>query len=448
MIGRLKRLARSRLLRNAGALYGVQLANQLPPLIVIPYLARVLGPQGWGIVAFAQAFAAYGTVAVGYGFEYAGTRAVARERDRAGRLAELVTGVLATQVLLASIVVLAGLAVMHALPALQESPALLYAALAFATLQGMNPLWYFTGQERLPLIALVDMIGKLIAMVSIFRFVRGPDDGWIVLASHALAALILTGAGYALLLREVRPGRPNLRLIGQTLRLGFSMMLMRVFVLMLTAGNTFLLGLFVAPQHVAFFAASDKLCRTASWLLQPINAVLLPRITFLLREHPEQARQLASLSLVSMAGIGIGLLVGLWLAAPLVVQILFGESYAAAVPIVRVMALIIPMIVVNTCLVTHFLLPHGLDRALNSVLVSGAVLNVGLALLLAPVFKGFGLAWVTVTVEGFILVGLVVALRRRGLRPFNPEILLSCCRARPSSPTRGRRAGQTVDPGG
>ncbi|RIH83316.1 hypothetical protein Mlute_02228 [Meiothermus luteus] len=41
-------LLRGRTAQNLLALYGVQFANYLLPLVALPYLARVLGPQGWG----------------------------------------------------------------------------------------------------------------------------------------------------------------------------------------------------------------------------------------------------------------------------------------------------------------------------------------------------------------------------------------------------------------
>jgi PST family polysaccharide transporter len=267
------------------------------------------------------------------------------------------------------------------------------------------------------------MTGRLIATLLIFLFVREPGDGWMVLGFHALAASILSAGGCALVLREVTPARPSLRLVGQTLRLGFTMFLMRLAVMVNTAGNAFLLGLLVAPQHVAFFVAGEKLCRTSSWLLQPINIVLLPRIAHLLGERPEQARRLASLGLVAMAGIGLSFAVAIGIAAPVIVDVLFGERYAAAVPVTRVMALIVPLIVVNTCLVSYWLVPRGLDRGLNLVLISAAILNVGLVLLVAPLFQALGVAWVTFAVEGFILMGFLVILRRRGLRPLDAGIL-------------------------
>jgi PST family polysaccharide transporter len=423
VIERLRGLMRRQLVRNILALYGVRVVNQLLPLLVIPYLARVLGPTGWGLVAFAQAFAMYGIVTVEYGFEYSGTRAVAQGRAQAGRLAELVAGVLGAQLLLACAVTLAALAIQLLVPAFREQPLLLWAGLAFAIVQGLAPFWYFTGQERIALIAAIDTGAKLVGTAAVFLLVRAPADGWLVLAASAGAALISTGAAYALVLRQTRPGRLSLGLIRRTLRLGASMFTMRIAVMMHTAGNAFLLGLLVAPQQVAFFAAGEKLCRPAAWLLQPVNVALLPRLSNLVGHSPDRAKALAGLSILLMALVGLAFGVALGIAAPWLIGLLFGPQYGSAVAVMRVMALIVPLIVLNAALVSQWLVPHGLDRPLNVVILSATALNLGLALALAPRFGALGMAWVTVAVEGYILLGLCWALHRHGLKPIVPGLL-------------------------
>jgi polysaccharide transporter, PST family len=423
VIERLKGLVRRQLVRNILALYGVRLVNQLLPLAVIPYLARVLDPTGWGLVAFAQAFAMYGIVTVEYGFEFSGTRAVAQGRQQAGRLNELVAGVLGTQLLLAGAVTLAAGAVQLLVPAFREQPLLLWAGLAFAVLQGMAPIWYFTGQERIALIAGIDTGAKLLGTAAVFLLVHGPADGWLVLAASAGASLVSTAAGYTLVLRETRPGRLSLGLIGRTLRLGASMFLMRTSVMMHTAGNAFLLGLLVAPQQVAFFVAGEKLCRPAAWLLQPINVALLPRLSHLVGHSPDQAKALAGLSILLMALVGLSFGVAIGVAAPWLVDLFFGPQYGAAVAVMRVMALIVPLIVLNAALVSQWLVPHGLDRPLNVVILSATALNLVLALSLAPRFGALGMAWVTVTVEGYILLGLWWTLHHHGFKPIVPGLL-------------------------
>ena len=124
MIRHFRRLLGFRLVRNVAALYGVRAVDQLLPIVVIPFLARVLGADGWGLVAGAQALAMYGIITVEYGFEFAGTRAVARDRDDPGRLAELISGIFATQLLLAGAIALAAVVVRWTVPEFQQTPGL------------------------------------------------------------------------------------------------------------------------------------------------------------------------------------------------------------------------------------------------------------------------------------------------------------------------------------
>jgi polysaccharide transporter, PST family len=423
MLDRLKGLIRVRVVRNILALYGVRAVEQLLPLVILPYLARTLEPAGWGMFAIGQAFAIYGIVVVEYGFSFSGTRAVASARDQAGQVAELVSGVVVTQLVLAGVVALAAVVARSVVPVFRDEPLLLWAGLAFAILEGFNPVWYFTGQERIPLIGAIAVGSKVLATIAIFVLVRTPDDGWLVLASYAGGSLLTTAAGYALILREVRPGRLSLTLIGRTLSLGASMFIMRIALMMHTAGNVFLLGLLVAPQQVAFFAAGDKLCRPIAWLLQPINTALLPHLSHLVGARPERAQQLAELTLLlqGATGIAFGLVVAL--TAPWLVDLLFGPGYASAVVVLRLMAAIIPLVVLNGALITQWMIPHGLDRLLNTVAVASTGLNLVLALILAPRFGAVGMASVTVVIESFILAGLLWSLRSRGLKPIAPEVL-------------------------
>src|SRR4051812_12381512 len=94
-------------LQNVVALYGVQAGRKLIPLISIPYLARVLGPSGWGTVAFAMAMAEFLVIIVEFGFNISATREVARNRDNPDVCGSVMAGVLGAQVLLAMGAILA-----------------------------------------------------------------------------------------------------------------------------------------------------------------------------------------------------------------------------------------------------------------------------------------------------------------------------------------------------
>ncbi len=416
VIDRLRELARHRLARDIFVLYVVRTVNQLLPLATIPYLARVLGPAEWGMVAVAQAFSMYGIVTIHYGFDLAATREVSRHRSDRKRLGELMGGILACQLILSGLVAAAAGLAYYSVPFFAEDHRLLYAALLFAIVQGIGVDWYFTGMERLSLMAGIELPTKLVGVVAILWLVDGPGDGWLVLAAYAAAATLATAIGYGVVLRDVWPRWPGLARVRETFRLGFSLFVMQVSNLINTAGSAFLLSLLASPQQVAYLAAPDKLARPLAWLTIPINKALLPHLSHLLLHRPDQAHALARISLLLLSAIGLAFSVLVILLAPWLIELVFGPEYEAATPVLRVLALVIPLVIINDALAAQWLIPHHLDRALSVIILAAAMLTIGLAILVVPTYEALGMAWVTVLVELVILVALLLALTRHGHR--------------------------------
>ncbi len=409
---RLTNLLEGRLLRNIFALYLGKFVNQLLPLAVIPFLSRVLGPSEWGRLAMAQALAVWGIFVVQYGFQMSATRAVAQNRYRPEQLSAILTGVLGAQALLTTAFVILALGLHFSVPAYRDMSLLLGCAVGYAILQALTPTWYFTGQERITLVAGIDAAVKLSTLVAIFMLVGGPADGWKVMAIYGTAAGISAAVAFTLLLREVKLARFSLRRAIQTLSGSASLGLLSVISTAMNAGTPVLLGVLLAPQQVAFFVAAEKLCRPLAYLLDPINTALMPRLSHLMRSAPGRARQLAGISLLVVIAIATLLAIGIIAAAPSLVPLIFGQGYEAAIPVVRILALMIPLEVARIAIATQWLVPHGHDRWLITCVMIGAVFYVGLALLVIPDYGIGGTAWVAVAHQGLVVTGLALALWR------------------------------------
>ncbi|MDH7475801.1 MAG: oligosaccharide flippase family protein, partial [Anaerolineae bacterium] len=86
--------------RNVLSLYALQFANYVLPLIAVPYLVRVLGPEKFGAVAFGQSLMMYFVLMVNYGFDWSATRTISVQRDNLYQVSRTASAVLGTKVLL------------------------------------------------------------------------------------------------------------------------------------------------------------------------------------------------------------------------------------------------------------------------------------------------------------------------------------------------------------
>ncbi|CAB3389560.1 flippase [Kyrpidia spormannii] len=408
---------RHALVHNVLALYGVNIANYFFPLITVPYLARVLGPEEWGMVAFAQAFGQYINLVVEYGFDLSATREVARTRDSLERRADLIAGVLGAKVVLASIVLGVVFVICHWVPPFREHSKVLWAGVFWALAMAFTLRWYFQGLERMRLVAVLDVSAKALAVLGILLLVQGPKDGWKVLVLQGVGSLAATLMTFVFAYREVPVRLLNWGKVTEVLRLGWTMFLFRSSVSLYSVGNSFVLGLFAPPQVVAYYAGAEKISKAFLGFLGPITQALYPRLSYLAQSSRHEAARLARIGVIVMALSGAFTGLVIFVSASLLVRILLGEGYDAAVGVLRLLALLPPLIALSNVLGIQWMLPLGLDRPFNIIILVAGVLNLCLAVILAPHFAELGMAWAVVVSEAFVTASMYLVLRRSDLDP-------------------------------
>ncbi len=161
---------------NVASLFSVQLANMLLPLLTVPYVVRIIGPERLGLLNFSLAFIAYFSLIINYGFDMAAVRSIAANRGNTAAVNRVFCEVLAGKILLwaLSTVLFAGIII--AIPEFREQWVL--HTCSYLTCIGvvLFPLWLYQGMEDLSRVALFNLIVKVLFSLSVFVLIRQPGD--------------------------------------------------------------------------------------------------------------------------------------------------------------------------------------------------------------------------------------------------------------------------------
>lgn len=407
---------------NTLALYASRAAIILVPLIIIPYLARVLQPDALAIMFIGQALGMWSTMVVEYGFQLSATRDIAHHRDDAERVADIVAGVVGAKGVLVVGTAALVLVVTLAVPALRADPILGVLAWLIGIGSGTMPRWYFLGQERMKFLSALDIISRLTVLALIVALVDGPEDVWIVLAIFAAAPIVASILAYAKLYREINWRLPNLRSAISSLRSGAGMFLYVTSDSLFMTANVFLLGIFAPLPQVSFYATAEKFGTAALGFLDPILEAVYPFQSKLMGQDRKQATKVVRVALLVVGGGALFGAILMAILAPWIIALLLGPGYEGAVPILRILAILLPLAAVGNVLGYHWMLPMGLDRPFLTVLISAGVINVILVSIVAGPFGAMGVAVTAVFVEVLIIIGLFVVLERRRLNPLSSRI--------------------------
>ena len=91
----------SRIMRNVTSLSSLQLVTYFFPIIILPYLFRVIGPEKFGLIAFAQAFVQYFMILTDYGFSVSATKEISLCLEDKKKVCNVISAVMTIKILLA-----------------------------------------------------------------------------------------------------------------------------------------------------------------------------------------------------------------------------------------------------------------------------------------------------------------------------------------------------------
>lgn len=398
-------------------MYGAQLAYNVIPLITVPYLSRVLGPESWGLLAMAQAFAIYGTLVVDYGFIFSASRQIiASSNDH--DIENLIAGVQGAKFVLACFVAFGALIAYHSVPVFHEHPRLFSAAVCSEVIRAFLPAFYFFGVRRVAFSSALDILSRLAVAAGIFVFVHQGADAWKVFALQAFGGFVAFSIGTAVMYSRYRFLWPRFGRSMRMLREGGAMFLFRSAYHIFSLGNAFILGLFAPPQDVGYYAGAEKINSAAVGLLSPLSTALYPHSTAMIKESFPKAVRLTKTSFYVMITVSAGLMLIMWFGSGFIINTVLGREYTSSMKIFNILTLRAPMLAWTNVLGFQWLLALGLEKSFQQVTILALVMNVALAALFAPRFSFIGMAWVVVASQAAMVLGVYFVLHRRRLNPW------------------------------
>jgi PST family polysaccharide transporter len=418
------RVRHSRLVENIVALYVVQFANYLLPLVTVPYTVRVLTPGGYGLGAFAVSFAGFFGTLADYGFNLTASRAVAVHRNDRHEVSRI-----ASQVVFTKGVLLGGCAVVFWLltsivPKLQGNTLVMWMGFVQIGVLSFTPFWLYQGLEELRFSSRVNLAARVAYVPALFLIVRHPADVWKWMALQAAVAAASTGVlwAHAWLRLDVGWTRPRWGELRSQMREGFTLFVSQAAVKVYTGGNTFILGMFTNMTMAGYYSGAEKVVQMVLSLLGPFSQAVYPRASQLAAASREAAMRFTRKTILLMGTVGLGMSLGILVTSPWFVPILLGARFVPSITIMQILSPLPFLIALSNVLGAQVMIPFGHDLAYTVIVVTAGLFNVGMATVLAPHWQGGGMALAVTSSELLVAAAQFWYLGRRGLLPiFGPR---------------------------
>lgn len=395
-----------RLGKNIGYLSLSQAANYLLPLVTLPYITRVVGPENYGLVEFATVTTLYFSALVTYGFMFTATRKIAELGDNWPRISKVYSTVMQAKLLLLLVSTALFIVLLFLVPEYRAEWKLMLFAFPFVIGWGLYPDFLFQGRQKLGVVATANLGIKLLGAILIFVLIHQKSDYYLICGINSftqiLASVVTLIYGHRIY-SKLRWQWQKLRLVRAYLRSGFYIFASHFLTRVYTFGTIIFLGFLLPDKELGLFAAAMKLIVVGqSFLFTPIGGALYPHLAQLAKQdislfHRQRQRfQWIMIVLTSLATLII-------IAIPeFLVNLVFGADYLQVAPVLALMA---PVLVLTA--ISHFSMKQGLmvikaDRYNLWVVFIGGVASLFLNYFLIESMGMKGAAWAKLAVEAVL----------------------------------------------
>ena len=361
------------------------------PLITSSHVARVLGPNGTGIVDFVYPMVMYFSMIAQLGIPTYGIRVCAKVRDDKVELSRVVQELLIINMITCALAYICFFAAIALVPQMQEQKTLFYILGSLILLNTIGVEWLYKGLEEYSYITIRSLIFKVIVLICIVTMIQKESD-YVLYGALFIMAQVGSNIVNFLHLHKIIIIKP----VGgyhfkRHLKPIMSFFAMSIATTIYTSVDTTMIRFMKGYAENSFYSQSVKIKTALVNVVTALGAVLLPRASYYLEKGLEDE----FLRISRKASI----------------LFLFGDQYTRSITAMQLIMPTVFAIGLSNILGIQMLIPMGRENVVVVSEIVGAVVDVIINALLIPKYGASGAAIGTVTAEFAVLAVQAIALK-------------------------------------
>lgn len=368
------------------------------PLITTPYLSRVLGAESIGIYSFTLSIATYFVLFGSLGVNMYGQREIAYLQEKKHERTIVFFEIL----IMRFITMFISLIIFGVSYGISGEYAIYYRILILELINQMLDIsWFFQGIEEFKKTVIRNSIVKIVFAISIFIFIKEPDDLLKYIFIITISNLLGTVSLWMYLPRYVDKIKVRELKLFRHLKPTISLFIPQIAIQIYTVLDRTMIGFFCENKsEVGFYEQSQKVVKLLLTLVTSLGTVMTPRMANIFAKGEEnKIKEYMKKSFGFMSFVAFPMITGIILIAKEFVPIFFGDGYNEVSILIQAISPIILFIGMSNIIGYQYLLPSKQQKAYTISVTLGACINFILNILLIKNIGALGAAISTVIAE-------------------------------------------------
>ena len=357
------------------------------PLISFPYISRVLQTENIGKVDFAHSIVSYFSMFASLGISTYAIRECSKVRKDKDALNKTASEILSLNLVSTALAYFGLLILLLFARSLDNYRTLIIIQSSTILFTTIGADWINSAMEDFRYITLRTIGMQLLALLLMFIFVRRPEDyiiySVITVVSSSGASII--NVFYRRRYCKTRPTfRINMRKHLPPVILMFSIILSQT---VYTSSDKTILGLIKGDYQVGLYSTAVRIYNLVNSMVASVAIVLMPQLSarFAEKDYPEINKSL-KYALNYILVLGVPCICGIEIIAPQLICFIVGDTYIEAALSLRILCVALLLSFIGGWIGNMMFLPSGREKLCLISCIAGAVINIGLNLILIPLW--------------------------------------------------------------
>lgn len=257
----------------------IKFTNVLSKYILIGYLIRTLGEEGYGVLTWVDSFVQYFLILVNFGFDMYAAKYIVENKQNKTKIDEIISAIITIKTgLFALGFVLVGLFSFN--DEIAKHIDLIFFMLLMGIGEILFPIWYFQGIEKMKSIAIVSVVSRTLLVFLTILLVRNASDIALYIFLLVFSNIVWGGLGFYFLKKksDFKFIRVPIEVITHYLKEGYLFFLGRFSTLFLNFGTIFLIGYFCSKNLVSGFDIASKIIFAFIFPFEVLQQAVFPLI--------------------------------------------------------------------------------------------------------------------------------------------------------------------------
>ena len=371
------------------------------PLIVTPYISRVIGVEGVGVYSYTYSIIQYCVLFIMLGLNNYGNRTIAKNNHDKEKLSKNFWNIYYMQII--CFLVVSIFFVIFFIFGVKEYRLIFLIEYIFIFSSAFDINWFFFGIEKFKKIVIRNLVFRAIALAAIFIFVKNSNDLVIYVLIMALANFFTNIILWPYIFKNLNFVSPNTKEIKKHFKKNIVLFIPVLAISVYNIMDKIMIGRFVGVQDVGLYESAEKIINIPLNIMTAVGTVMMPRISNLLsRKKEDKVKQLTRQTFIVLMFFAFPMMFGLFGIADSLVLLYLGDAFGGSIIFVKLLCIIIFFKILGNIVRTQLLIPYEKDGIYIRSVIGGAIINFILNIVLILSCGAIGAVIGTICAEAFV----------------------------------------------